>query len=72
MEKGRAAHTETPPWDERPRMKDDIDGAVQGIYMFTTILAGVVSGDIGVEPASAWGDMVFSFSTILQMMMMGM
>jgi hypothetical protein len=71
MQKGQAQHTERPHWDDRPRIDEDIGGAVEGINMFMKILGGMVGGDITVDPASAWTDIIFTFREIFQLMMMG-
>ncbi len=71
MEKGKSVHTESPPWDEVPRIDEAIGGAAEGIKFFTGIIGGIVTGKITVSPVGAWVSVISSFGDLLKMMSMG-
>ncbi len=68
MEKGKASHTERPPWDNRIDSSEGISDAAEGIAFFTGILQGIITGKIAVGPATAWLNIILSFTDMLQMM----
>lgn len=71
MEKGKSVHTESPPWDQQKDIREDLNGAAEGIKFFTGIVSGIVSGKVTVSPVSAWPAIVSSFGDLLTMMKMG-
>src|SRR3989338_884873 len=71
MEKGKSVHTERPPWDQQPDVREAVGGAAEGIKFFTGIVGGIATGKITVSPVGAWISVVQSFGDLLNMMRMG-
>ena len=64
----RSFHIERPEWDTRPRPQEKFSEAVHGIKMLTAILTGILSGKISVDPPTAWPSLIFTFTSMLKMM----